>query len=79
MTLTIELPAEIESRLQQRAALEGVSVEAAAVQALSEATLSEEELHALLDERDAKRLRERVPATPAECYSLDDLRRAIGQ
>ncbi len=77
MTLTLELPAEIESRLAQRAAVEGVTVEVAALEALSEATLSEDELDALLDERDAERMRNRVPADPADCYSLDDLRKAI--
>lgn len=72
MTLTLELPAEIESRLAQRAAVEGVSVEVAAIEALSEATLSDEELHALLDERDMAELKAAPDEGPT--ISWEDLK-----
>lgn len=79
MTLTLDLPAELESRLAERAAAAGVPLEAAALEALAAAVLSDEEIDAILDERAAARLANREPTDLGECYTLDDLRKALGR
>ena len=79
MTRTLKFSPAVENRLQVLAAQRGASVADVAVEVVTMSVMSEEEWDAILDERDAQMLATRVPVAAEDCYSLDDLRRAIGQ
>lgn len=80
MTLTIELPAEVEKLLRQVARERGIKLEDILAERLGLAqrlNFSEEELEELEDELDVAEAKRRLANNdPSERKTLDDLRRA---
>lgn len=75
MTRTLEFPPELESRLQVLAEESGTSVEAFVMQELAARVLSEDELDAMLDARDAAAWeREKVNYDPSQNIKWEDFK-----
>ena len=73
-TRTLEFPPELESRLQVLAEQSGTSVEAFVMQELAARVLSEDELDAMLDARDAAEWeREKVNYDPTQNIAWEDV------
>ena len=76
MTLTLNLPPESASRLQEEAQRLGLSEEAAAA-ALLDRLLAEMEADNRQDLEDAKRIL--AEEDFSQCHTLDDFRKVIGR
>lgn len=75
MTRTLEFPPELESRLQVLAEQSGTSLEAFVMQELVARVLSEDELDAMLDARDAAEWEiEKVNYDPSQNIAWEDVK-----